>query len=42
MNLMAAPRSVLSLPQAGLLTVDDLPDAPDDARRYELMTGSCS
>jgi len=39
MNLMAAPRSVLSLPQVGLLTVDDLQDTPDDARRYELIDG---
>ena len=39
MYLMAAPRSGLSLSQAGLLTVDDLRDTPDDARRYELIDG---
>lgn len=39
MSLMTTNRSVLSLPQAGPLTVDDLQDTPDDARRYELIDG---
>lgn len=39
MSLVTTNRSVLSLPQAGLLTVEDLQDTPDDARRYELIDG---
>lgn len=39
MSLVTAPRSLISLPQAGLLTVEDLQDTPDDARRYELIDG---